>query len=183
MDSATSAPDSLTRGRVPADRILRAAIEGILLLMVFAAPWGLGGTHPKFLLALNVCTGLVLVIWAARAIVTFSLPFRTDSVLFAVCGLALLTALQLLPIPTSALGVVSQNTVETNVRLRPEIGEHLPGEAEVTNPRPTSFPVSLSPPDTWDFLSQLFPLALLYAAARSNLSGTGPLVRLAWVCA
>jgi O-antigen ligase len=97
--------------------------------------------------------------------------------------LTLLSALQLVPVPTPALRVVSPNTLETNLRLRPAVEERLPGEEGGIDSRPTSFAVSLSPPDTRDFFSQLFPLTLLYAAARSNLTGNRPLVRLAWVCA
>lgn len=166
-----------------ADRACRRGIEAVLLAVVVGIPWALGGTLPEATLALNVGLGIVLALWAARIVLTGSIPWRGDAALWALGGLTLLAAFQLLPLPTSVLRVLSPNTVETNVRLRPEVGERLPGEDGPDVPRPAAFPLSLSPPDTRDVFAQLFALTLLYAAARSNLAGPGPLRRLAWACA
>jgi O-antigen ligase/tetratricopeptide (TPR) repeat protein len=165
------------------DRCLCAAIEAVLLLMALAAPWGLGGVAPEAVVGLNVGLGVVLMLWGVRMVIRRRLFFRGDATLAALGGLALLSLLQLLPLPSPALGLVSPNTLETNVRLRPEVRERLPGEPGPDVPRPDSFPVSLSPPDTRAFFADIFALALLYAAARSNLTGSGPLYRLAWVMA
>ena len=88
-----------------------------------------------------------------------------------------------MPVPVAVLRVISPNTAAINARLRPEVREQLPGEAGPQIPRPNAFPISLSPPDTRDFFVSLFALTLLYAAARSNLAGRGPLRRFAWVLA
>src|SRR5262245_25381283 len=150
--------------------------------MCLAAPWALGGTLPEAVLGLKTATALVLLLWAARALITGSLPWRGDLPLGALGGLTLLAALQLVPVPIAALRLVSPDTVRTNEFLRPAVGETLPGEGGGPG-RPIAFSVSLSPPDTREFFSRLFALTLLYAAARSNLTGPGPLFRLAWACA
>jgi tetratricopeptide (TPR) repeat protein len=167
---------------VTADRFCRWAIELLLLGLCLAAPWALGGTLPEAVLGLQIGTALVLVLWAARAVVTGSLPWRGDLPLAALGGLTLLAALQLVPVPAAALRVVSPGTLRTNEFLRPAVGEALPGEGPGAA-RPAAFPVSLSPPHTREFFAQVFALTLLYAAARSNLTGPGPLARLAWACA
>ena len=148
------------------DTFCRRAIETTLILMAAGAPWALGGT----------------LLWAVRALATGRFPWRADPPLAALAGLTLLAGLQLLPLPSAVLRAVSPGTGPTNEFLRPAVSEQLPDEANPT-PRPDSFPVSLSPPDTRAFCADLFALTLLYAAARSNLSGPGPFVRLAWVAA
>ena len=105
---------------------------------------------------LNVGLGLVLALWAARLVVTRRLIFRADAALVALGGLALLSALQLIPIPAGALGLLSPNTLEVNTRLRPDVRERLPGEDGPDVPRPGAFPASLSPPDTRAFFADLF---------------------------
>src|SRR4051812_47762248 len=94
------------------DRCLRAGIEAVLLAMAVAAPWGLGGIAPEAAVGLGVGLGLVLTLWAARVVVTRRLVFRADAPLLALGGLALLAALQLIPIPAGPLGLLSPNTLE-----------------------------------------------------------------------
>lgn len=165
------------------DRWCRRAIEAVLLGMAVAAPWGLGGVHPAAALGLAAGTGLVLVLWAARCLAARRPVFRADGAAAALAGLTLLTALQLVPLPAAALRVLSPAALEANLRLRPAVGERLPDEPGPPARRAEAFPLSLSPPDTRDFFAQVFALTLLYAAARSNLDGPGPLRRLAWAAA
>lgn len=162
-----------------ADSYCRWAIEVVLLVQVAGSPWALAGVYPGAEMALRVGTALVVVLWAARTVLGRAGPLLLDPVLAGLAGLTLLTAFQLVPLPGPVLGVISPNTLEANLKLRPAVGEALPGETQTA--RPTAFPLSLSPPDTRDAFTELFAITLLYAAARANLTGRGALVRLAWV--
>jgi O-antigen ligase/tetratricopeptide (TPR) repeat protein len=165
------------------DRACRRAVEFLLAAMIVGAPWGLGGTHPLAIVALQITAGLVLALWAARLLLTRSVLFRPDGAVAALAGITLFTGLQLIPLPESQLQVVSPHTLETNKLLRPAIQERLADEMGPDRVRAQTFPVSLSPPDTREFFTQSLLITLLYAAARSNWGGPASVVRLAWLCA
>ena len=101
-ETPASPPEGHTRHPL-VDRCFCVGIEALLLAMAVAAPWGLGGVAPEAVVGLNVGLGLVLALWAARIVVSRRLIFRADAALAALGGLALLAALQLLPLPPGAL--------------------------------------------------------------------------------
>ena len=63
--------------------ILRAGMEGVLLLLVALAPWAFGAVHPLSEFVLLSGLSVLLVLWAARMAVEGRLSWRRCPV--AVC--------------------------------------------------------------------------------------------------
>jgi O-antigen ligase len=155
-------------------------MEGIVLLLACGSPWALGAVHPAFEALLYGGVGLLLLLWAARALLQGRLTWRHCPVAVCLAGLFLLGVVQLAPLPRGAL-----------TRLSPAAaglyGELLPGEREALPP-PAILPdvplaagksLSLYPAGTRAELVRLLAVFLLFAAVRSNVASPAALGRLA----
>jgi hypothetical protein len=171
-------PDALTTS--PVARLLRAAGEVVLFALVVASPWPFGSNEPPFEAALAAGVLLLAALWAAHAAWTGAFTLHFDAVSLALSGLALWTAVQLVPLPESVVGVVSPTRLEWHHAFLPEQGEVLPGEAG-PEPRPAWLPLTVDPSATRTFLARVLALFVAYAAARNWLATRAGFRRLAWV--
>src|SRR5882672_4319942 len=116
----TSAMADLPRSRASAARVaapsiapggwLGAAMEGVLALMVVAAPWMYGAVHPGFELLLDAGLLLLLLLWAARMLVERQLTLARCPVTLLLGALLLLALWQITPLPRAILGLISPET-------------------------------------------------------------------------
>lgn len=164
----------------PLIRVVHAAMEGVVLLLVLASPWYYAGIEAPAILGIHIGVSLLLGLWALRVVLEKNLPWRNDPVLYCLLGFVALTSLQMVPLPPSILGVVSPNALETWRELIPEQLERLPGEAEAR--RPAFFPTSLAPEETRRFLFGLMNLLVVYCVTRFYLVSKESFRRLAWCC-
>src|SRR5947209_1440879 len=107
------------------DRMLRLAIEGVVLAAVVVAPWLFGGVEP-FEGLLFIVTAVLLLLWAARAFFAAGRPRPVCPLFLSLLGMVLLAGLQLVPLPQGVLGWFSPGTVRLTTRLVPAEPEILP---------------------------------------------------------
>lgn len=180
MPGRLTPPDHTDRPR--AAHYLRVGGEVVLSALVVLSPWPFASNDPLFEFALTI--GLVLLggLWAAHASVTRQFAFRPDVVSAALSGLALLSAIQLVPLPESIVAVVSPARAAWHRELQPDRLEVVPGEP-TASPRPASLTLTADPSATRTFLARVLGVLLAYAAARNWLASRTSFRRLAWVLA
>lgn len=178
----TPVPDQPPSGHrsPPAARYLRGAGEVVLFALVALAPWPFASNDPPFESAL--CAGVLLLaaLWSAHAAVTGRFAIRFDVVVAGLGGIALWSAVQLVPLPESVVGTLSPTRLEWHRVLVPEVAETLPGETEGVL-RPPVLTLSADPSATRTFLARVLAVLLVYAAARNWLASSAGFRRLAWV--
>jgi tetratricopeptide (TPR) repeat protein/O-antigen ligase len=165
----------------PAAYALRAAAEAVLLALVALSPWPFGSVQPIWEFVLLAGLALVVALWVAHVIVCRRLTYRADAVSACLLGLILLTAAQLIPLPESAVRILSPTLAHWHQTLRPAVEEVLPGEDGPGRPRPGSLPLSIDPAATQDALVRLVAVFLAYAVTRNFIASKGSFHRLAWV--
>jgi O-antigen ligase/tetratricopeptide (TPR) repeat protein len=163
-----------------ADRCFRAAIEAVVLALVCLAPWLLGSVEPAFEGLLYAGVALLLLLWAARAVVAGSLTWRSCPVGACLAALFLYGVLQVVPLPRPVLQRLSPETARLYDELMPAEREVLPG----SNPVPAAVlpageTLSLYPGATRAELTRLLAVFLFFAAVRSNVASPASLRRLA----
>jgi O-antigen ligase/tetratricopeptide (TPR) repeat protein len=164
----------------PAARALRAAAEAVLLALVVLSPWPFGSVEPFWEFVLLAGLAVVVALWAAHAVVCRRFTYRPDAVSACLLGLVLLTAAQLVPLPESAVRVLSPTRAHWHQTLRPDVDEVLPGEDGPGRPRPGWLPLSIEPAATQDALGRLVAVFLAYAVTRNLIASKGSYRRLAW---
>src|SRR5436853_95849 len=82
-----------------------AAGEAVLLALALLSPWPFGSVEPPYELALSAGVLLLAALWAAHAALTGRFRFRPDVVSVCLGGLALWSAVQLVPLPEAVVGV------------------------------------------------------------------------------
>ncbi len=161
-------------------RLARAAMEGVVLLMVCLSPWAFGAVDPfwEFLLLCGV--GVVLALWAATMLLEGRLTWRKCPVALCLAALYLLGVVQATPLPPPVLAAASPAAARLYGRLLPAQPEALPGgEARSAPPAPAGSTISLYPGATRQELVRLLAVFLLFAAVRNNLATPGAFRRLA----
>lgn len=163
-----------------ADKWLRSFMEGVVVLLVVAAPWCFGAVDPTFEYLVYLGIGLVAGTWAVRSLMDRMFLWMTCPVALCVGAIFLVGALQLIRVPQAGLYLVSPAAAKWNSELRPEQPEVLSaGEPSASQP---GWPaVSYSPAATKQALARILALMLLYGAVRTNLTSIGSYQRLAWV--
>jgi O-antigen ligase/tetratricopeptide (TPR) repeat protein len=161
-------------------RLLRGALEGIVLLLVALSPWAFGAIHPLAVLGLYIGVAVVLALWGARLLVEGRLCWSSCPVLSCLAALLLLGAGQLLPLSPSTLAWLSPPTAELCTRLQPEEREVLP-EGDQAPVSATT--LTLYPEGTRGVLVQLLAVLALFAAVRNNACSADSLRRLSLVAA
>ena len=162
----------------PLPRTLRRAGEVTAGAMVALSPWPLASNAAGFeyVLALGVLT--LTALWAAHAAAVGRLGFRPDVVSVALAGLALLSVVQLVPLPEAVVGVLSPARLEWHRALTPAVEETLPGGGEPAT-RATWLPLTVDRAATRTFLARTLGLLLLYAAVRNWVASRDALARFA----
>jgi O-antigen ligase len=168
--------------RTRAAALARGVLEGVVIALVCLAPWALGSVHPAFEGLLYAGVGLVLVLWAARALLEGTLHWRRCPVAVCLAGLFLLGVVQVAPLPRTVLTHVSPATASLYDALLPAERESLPPPQIIPPvPLPVGETFSLSPSATRAELVRLLAVFLLFVAVRYN-TAPGRLGRLAVAC-
>ncbi len=159
--------------------LLRAAMEGIVLLMVCLAPWAFGAVQPAFEALLYAGVALLALLWAARAILEGTASWRRCPVTVGLAGLFLVGAMQLVPLPHGLLNRLSPTAAGLYRELLPENREALPPPHAVPAAvLPAGDTLSLYPAGTREELFRLLAVFLLFVVVR-NVASPGSLRRLA----
>lgn len=160
--------------------VLRAAGEVVLFTAVALSPWLFACDEPAFEFLLTALVGLLAALWAIHAVVTRRFVLQPDVVVVALGGLAVWSAVQLVPLPEAVVGVLSPTRLDWHRTLLPAVGETLPGEAAGA-PRPTWLPLTVDPSATRTFLARVLGVLIVYAAARNWLATRDSFRRLGWL--
>jgi tetratricopeptide (TPR) repeat protein/O-antigen ligase len=153
--------------RLPAPGTFRIAAEAVLLFLLLIAPWPFasvsGPWETLHFAAIAVITGL----WATSSILSRQFSIRPDAVTWILLGLSAWTLIQLISLPASIVGMVSSRRVQLHHSLLPATAETVAGESVVAAERGAWLTLSVDPFLTWQFLSRILSLLLLYTVVRS----------------
>ena len=175
-------PSSNSMHHSPSVVYIVAAMEAVLLALVFLTPWAYGAIHPSFEFLLDVGIALLLALWAARMLLEGQITWKKSSVAVCLAGLFLLGVWQNTPLPRSALSWLSPATAHCYDELLPT-QPHTPpdevvGSGEASLARTT---LSLYPGATKRETARLLAVFLLFAVVYNNLTAKETLIRLSWV--
>jgi O-antigen ligase len=160
--------------------LVRGALEGLVLALVCLSPWALGSVHEAFEGLLYAGIGLILLLWAARALLEGALPWSRCPVALCLAGLFFLGVAQMIPLPASLLARLSPTTAAVCSELLPAERETLPPpDAIPPAALPAGHTISLNPGATRGELFRLLAVLLLFAAVRANAASPAALGRLA----
>ncbi len=162
-------PEATVEGQSIPVRLLQVVMQGIVIVLVCAAPWPYGCVHPGFDLLLLAGVGLLLVCWAVRLLLEGRLRWQKCPVLLCLAGLFLLGIWQVTPLPRPVLDWVSPNTARLYNQLLPAQPEIVAGDekdsAPIDQPGRT---ISLYPTATRAQLIQLLSFFVVFAVVRNN---------------
>lgn len=161
---------------------LRGVGEAILLGMIVFSPWPFGSTTAVFELALTFGLMLLTALAIAASAWGHRGLLRIDAPGACLIGLAAWTALQIVPLPESFVGLISPTRLEWHRTLVPLELEQLSDEEPRTT-RPTWLPLSVDPASTRHHLTEFLGVAIIYLLVRNWIANTRAFVRLAWVLA
>lgn len=162
--------------------IIRLAGETVLLFLVAWAPWPFASVEPAWETVLVGGTVILAALWCAHGFFSGQLNIRPDAITACLVALILLTAIQLVPLPESVIGILSPTSLQLYQQLLPEKQELLPGEVNSAS-RPSWLTLTVDPFLTRVFFCQTAAVLLLYLVVRSWLASRESLRRLAWVVA
>ncbi len=166
--------------RRPPARAVRAVGEVVLMLLAFATAWPFGSVEPFWEAIATGGVALLVGLWVLHGALIRRFKLRFDAPASLLCGLILLSGVQLMPLPPGVLRVVSPSSAHWHGTMRPSTAELLPGELDAVA-RPTSFPITLDPTATRLFSYRMIALLAVYLAARNWLADRESFRRLAWV--
>jgi O-antigen ligase/tetratricopeptide (TPR) repeat protein len=156
--------------------MLRGGMEVVVLAMAALSPWAFGGVDPVFELALDVGLFVLLGLWVALAIAAGRLTIARCPVTLVLALLFLAGLLQLLPLPSGLLRIVSPGTSEIREEIYPAKPEQLaPNSTAAGAPTRT---VSVYPHATRIELFRWLGILVLFAAVRNQIASTESLWRL-----
>src|SRR4051794_17404185 len=98
-------------------------MEGIVLLMVALAPWALGAVYPIFEYALYCGVFALALLWTARCLLLGRFIWFASPAALAIAAIFLIGVLQLVPLPSFVLKVVSYSTASEYDFLLPGVHE------------------------------------------------------------
>ena len=158
-----------------AQRIVRDAMEGLILLLVCLTPWAFGCVHPGFEFLLDAGLALLLLLWAANMLLSGTRPWQFCPVTLCLAGLLLLGLWQLAPLSRPVLGWVSPGTATWYERLLPAVPEEL---LDGNQPTSAGSTISLDPGATRGEVVRLLAMFALFMLVRQNLGSPSALRRL-----
>src|SRR5581483_204289 len=159
-----------------------AAMEAVLLALVFLTPWAYGAIHPSFEFLLHLGIALLLALWAVRMLLEGQITWKKSSVAVCLAGLFLLGVWQDTPLPRSILSWLSPATVDCYDRFLPTQPDTLPDEVVGSGgDSHAGSTLSLYPSSTKRETARLLAVFLLFAVVFNNLTSKECLIRLSWV--
>lgn len=178
--AGTEGAGRYARFRPKAVRLLRVAMEAVVLLMVCLSPWAFGAVEPMFEFCLYAGVAVLLVLWGTRMLLEVRLTWQKCPVALCLAALFLCGAWQLAPLPRPLLARLSPGTAQVYDQLLPSEPEVLPwGEKLAAAAPPAGSTISLYPAATRQQLVRLLAIFLLFAVVRNNFASVGALRRLA----
>jgi tetratricopeptide (TPR) repeat protein len=163
-------------------RLVRMAMEMLVLLLVVLSPWAFGAVEPFAEFLLGVGVGVLLVLWAVVMLLEGRLTWKQSPVALCLAGLFLLGIVQVTPLSRSTLTRLAPATARLYERLLPTEPEVLPGTAERgSTPAPPGSTLSLYPAATRRDVLRLLAIFLLFVLVRNNLASAPALRRLSVV--
>jgi len=176
------APSSNSTHHSPFVIYVVAAMEAVLLALVFLTPWAYGTVHPSFEFLLDLGIALLLALWAARMLLEGQITWKKSSVAVCLAGLFLLGVWQNTPLPRSVLSWLSPATAHCYAQFLPTPPHTSPDEVvgsdQDSHSRST---LSLYPGSTKRETARLLAVFLLFAVVYNNLTSKESLIRLSWV--
>lgn len=163
---------------IPVARWLRTGGEGLLISLATLSAWPFACVEPFWEYVLSVGVAVLASLWAVYSFATRQILFRLDLVSASVAVLVLWNALQLVPLPVSAVSVISPTRAEWHETFIPSQLERLPGEPSAN--RPTAIPLSACPHHTRTHIVRLLSLLAIHAVARNWLASSDTRLRFAW---
>ncbi len=180
LQPATPSPLVGGAARPAAARVVRALMEGLVLLLVCLAPWAFGAAEPSGEFCLYAGIAALLGLWAARLLLEGRVHWHRAGVALCLAGVFLIGVVQVLPLSPRALAWLSPSTARLYAELLPaereQVGPGEPPPPEASRPGRT---ISLYPGATRAELVRLLAVAVLFLAVRNNCAGAAPLRRLA----
>lgn len=159
---------------------VRGAMEGVVLVLVAGLPWAFGGVDPIFELVHAVGVALLVLLWACVACVNGRLSFTRCPVTFVLACLFVLGALQLIPLPSWLLSVVSPGAATLNAEMLPTEPEWLTATEAAPPPNRTR-PISMYAHATRTSVFHWLEVLILFAVVRHQLASVNAMRRLALV--
>ncbi|MFL5328022.1 MAG: O-antigen ligase family protein [Gemmataceae bacterium] len=148
--------------------------------MVVLSPWAYGAVDPVFEYGLYAGTGLLAILWGVISALRGRFHWFACPVALSIALIFLLGIVQLVPMPSWLVSVVSPATASLNHELRPTQSEVIsPGEAPAASAWvPT---ISMYPHATRQELYRWLAVLVCFAAVRNVVASTGSLRRLSWI--
>ncbi len=175
-------PSSNSMHHSPSVAYIVAAMEAVLLALVFLTPWAYGAVHPSFEFLLDVGIALLLALWAARMLLEGQITWKKSSVAVCLAGLFLLGVWQNTPLPRSLLSWLSPATAHSYDQFLPTqshaLSNDVGGSGEDSQAGST---LSLYPGSTKRETARLLAMFLMFAVVYNNLTAKETLIRLSWV--
>jgi O-antigen ligase/tetratricopeptide (TPR) repeat protein len=176
------APSSNSTDHSPSVTYIVAAMEAVLLALVFLTPWAYGAAHPSFEFLLNAGIALLLALWAARMVMEGRITWKKSSVAVCLAGLFLLGVWQNTPLPRSVLSWLSPATAHCYDQFLPTQPQTPPDNViESNQASPAGSTLSLYPGSTKRETARLLAVFLLFIVVYNNLTSKETLIRLSWV--
>ncbi len=163
------------------DKVLKVAMEVLLLAMVLVSPWLFGMVGPRFEFYLSLGVAALVALWGLRALVTWRFSIVACPITICMAAMFLLGILQITPLPDAALNLLSPGASTLYADLLPAERELLPGEGYTPAPGPVASTISLYPHATRIWLIRFLAVLLLFLVIRNNLGTPASLNRLAVV--
>jgi O-antigen ligase len=152
-----------------------------VLALVALSPWGFAGNEPVFGYAILAGVSLLMVLWAALAVLEGRVGWRACPAAALLAGLFLLTAAQVAPLPDGARNLLSPRHDQLVRPLLPERPEVLSGESGPASESAVPASLSLDPAETRSLAVRLLAVFLVFACVRYTLPARPALRRLGWV--
>ena len=161
------------------DRGAHTVIELCLGTLVCLAPWAFGAVEPFYEFLLYVGLAFLLLVWAARMLLSRRFNWKNDPVVLCLGALFLFGILQLAPLPRPALAWLAPHTAQMYDQMLPAEPEVLPlGETWQSPPASAGSAISLYPAATQRELIRILAVFLAYVVARNNCCSPFALRRL-----
>ncbi|MDY3552155.1 O-antigen ligase family protein [Gemmata sp. JC717] len=162
----------------PRTRLLRAAIEVVVLSGAVLSPWAFAAVHPVAVFGLFVLVALALTLWALALLTEQRFAGRVCPVLVCLAGLVAVGVWQLVPLGPAVLSALAPATADARAALVPAEPESLTGEAPVVEPARISF----DPGATRREVAKLLAVMALFAVVRYAVATPSSYRRFAVVC-
>jgi O-antigen ligase len=154
-------------------------MEAVVLAMAALTPWAFGGVDPVFELLLAVGLAVLLLLWAGLAVADGKFTFVRSPVALVLALIFVVGVVQLVPLPTFVLRVISPGAAEIRDELLPSQPEKLTPDVAV--PAPGLPTISVYPHATRTELFRWLAALILFAAVRNQIASTASLWRLSLV--